>query len=73
MTSTTDTSSQTSDPATILQAAASAPFGTVFGEVMSVARVDDDGWSTPSLEALSSFYCIRALTPCTTAARASKV
>jgi branched-chain amino acid aminotransferase len=59
MTSTAATSSQTADsspdPSAILQAAATAPFGTVFGEVMSVARADDDGWSAPSLEAITSF------------------
>ncbi len=55
MTSTAATSSQTSDPSAILRAAATAPFGTVFGEVMSVARVDDNGWTEPSLEALTSF------------------
>jgi branched-chain amino acid aminotransferase len=50
---TTDTS--TTDPSAILQAAASAPFGTVFGEVMSVSRGDDHGWSPAAVEPLSSF------------------
>lgn len=53
--STAPTQTPNSDPAAILQAAATAPFGTVFGEVMSVARVDDDGWTAPSLESLASF------------------
>lgn len=45
----------TSDPAAIIAAAASAPFGTVFGEVMSVSHGDDHGWSEPTIEALTSF------------------
>lgn len=45
----------TSDPSAIIAAAATAPFGTVFGEVMSVSRGDDHGWSEPTIEALSSF------------------
>ena len=55
MTSTADLSSQTSDPSAVLEAAATAPFGTVFGDVMSVARADDSGWTAPSLEAVTSF------------------
>jgi branched-chain amino acid aminotransferase len=56
-TATTRNPTQTpnADPSAILQAAATAPFGTVFGEVMSVARADDDGWTAATLESLSSF------------------
>ena len=53
--STAPTQTPNADPSAILAAAATAPFGTVFGEVMSVARVDDAGWTAATLESLSSF------------------
>ncbi|MFN6122645.1 MAG: hypothetical protein ACK5CE_23800, partial [Actinomycetes bacterium] len=55
MTSTADAPAPATDPSAVLAAAATAPFGTVFGEVMSVARADASGWSEPALEPLTSF------------------
>ncbi|MCB1001643.1 MAG: branched-chain-amino-acid transaminase [Acidimicrobiales bacterium] len=45
----------TTDPSALIEAAASAPFGTVFGEVMSVAEASDAGWTQPSVVPLTSF------------------
>jgi branched-chain amino acid aminotransferase len=47
-------STDTTEPVTV-PAAPTAPFGSVFGPVMSVARFDGSSWSTPGAAATDSF------------------